>query len=127
MNAVELTATVAAGLVGTLVVLMGAWAVSAPAAFAGFGIPGTRDDDPTALAWIRVKGVRDVSLGLVLALALVAGGPTLLGCFLLAATVVPAGDAAIVLRSGGPRSAGLGVHGLTAAVMAVTAGVLLVA
>ncbi len=43
-----------------------------------------------------------------------------------AATIIPLADATIVLRNGGPRSTAWGVHGLTAAVMLITAALLLV-
>ena len=45
---------------------------------------------------------------------------------MLAATVIPIADSAIVLTHGGPRSIAFGVHGLTAVVMLVTAALLLV-
>jgi uncharacterized protein DUF4267 len=51
------------------------------------------------------------------------GSAHLLGWFMLAAAFIPVGDATIVLRSGGPKSAGYGIHAATAAVM--VAGVLL--
>jgi hypothetical protein len=38
---------------------------------------------------------------------------------MLAATLIPVGDALIVLRSKGPRAAVYGIHGATALVMAV--------
>lgn len=124
MTAAHLAATVVAGLVSAAVVVMGTRALWAPASFAGFGITGTSGDDPTTLAWIRVKGVRDLASGLILVLALAAGGAAALGPALLLATLIPLGDAVIVLRSGGPRATWLGVHGLTAAVMLVTSLVL---
>ena len=57
---------------------------------------------------------------------MVAGATHLLGWVILAATIIPLADAAIVLRSGGPRGIAFGVHGVTAAVMLVTAAFLLV-
>ena len=41
----------------------------------------------------------------------------LLGWVLLAATIIPIADTAIVLANGGPKSIAWGVHGVTAAVM----------
>jgi len=49
----------------------------------------------------------------------------LLASFLLAATVIPVGDAVIVLRRGGQESTACGVHGATAAGMVATAAILL--
>jgi hypothetical protein len=45
---------------------------------------------------------------------------------MLAATIIPLADAAIVLRNGGSESIAWGVHGLTAAVMLVTSALLLI-
>jgi hypothetical protein len=44
---------------------------------------------------------------------------------MLAATAIPVGDAAIVLRSHGPKSAVYAIHGATAAVMLVISVLLL--
>ena len=46
---------------------------------------------------------------------------------MLAATGIPVGDALIVLRNKGPRSAVYGIHGATAAVMLAISVLLLVA
>jgi hypothetical protein len=45
---------------------------------------------------------------------------------MLAATIIPLGDATIVLRNGGSKSVAWGVHGGTAAVMLVTTALLLI-
>ncbi|WP_406386117.1 DUF4267 domain-containing protein [Streptomyces sp. NBC_01618] len=50
-----------------------------------------------------------------------------MGWFMLAATGIPVGDALIVLRSNGPRSAVYGIHGTTAVVMLAISVLLLVA
>jgi hypothetical protein len=44
---------------------------------------------------------------------------------ILAATIIPLADAAIVLGNGGPKSIAWGVHGLTAAIMLITSALLL--
>jgi hypothetical protein len=51
----------------------------------------------------------------------------LVGWFLPAAALIPLGDALIVRRSDGPRTAVYGVHGATAVVMVVIGVLLLVA
>jgi len=51
--------------------------------------------------------------------------PRVLAGFLLAATVIPVGDAVIVLRRGGRKSTAYGVHVPTAAAMVATAAILL--
>jgi hypothetical protein len=47
-----------------------------------------------------------------------------LGWFELAASIIPIGDALIVLRRNGPKATAYGVHGATAAVLLATAGLL---
>jgi hypothetical protein len=55
-----------------------------------------------------------------------AGATHPLGWMILAATIIPLGDAAIVLASGGPKSIAFGVHGVTAVVMLITSALLLI-
>ena len=75
---------------------------------------------------MSVKGVRDIASGLFVFILMAAGATHLLGCMILAATIIPLADAAIVLGNGGPKSIALGVHGLTAAVMLITSALLLI-
>jgi hypothetical protein len=56
---------------------------------------------------------------------LVAGTPALLGGLLLALTLIPIGDAAIVLHSKGPKSAAYGIHAASAALVLAAAMLLL--
>lgn len=132
LTAVSSVAAVLAGLIGVAIVLMGANAFRAPQAAVGFGIPGTPAHDRTFQAWLAVKAVRDLACGVaVLALALAvllsAVPPHLLGWYLLITAGIPVGDALVVLRSGGPRATAYGVHAATAAVLVVTAVLLLAA
>ena len=120
-------ATGLAGLIGVGIIVIGALALRVPQAAAGFGIPGTRTEDRTFQAWLSVKAVRDIASGLFIFILLIAATPDLLGWFMLAATGIPVGDALIVRRSNGPRSAVYGVHGATAAVMLAISVLLLVA
>ena len=117
-------ANVLAGLIGVGIIVIGLREIWVPQAAVGFGIPGTPADDPVFHAWLSVKAVRDIAAGLFVFVLLVGATSHLLGWFLLAAAVIPAGDALIVLRSGGPKAIAYGVHAATAAVMLVT-GVLL--
>lgn len=116
-----------AALVGVAALFFGANAFARPQVLAGFGIPHTPTQDPTFQAWLRVKGVRDIAAGVSIFVVLAAGSPALLGGLILATTVIPIGDAAIVLRSNGPKSVAYGVHAATAAVELVTALLLLTA
>src|SRR5262249_44204514 len=77
-------------------------------------------------AYLSVKGVRDIASGLFVFILMAAGATHLLGWVILAATIIPLADATIVLGHGGSRSIAWGVHGLTAAVMLTTAGLLLI-
>jgi hypothetical protein len=45
---------------------------------------------------------------------------------ILAATIIPLADAAIVLRNGGSKAIAWGVHGVTAVVMVITAALLVI-
>ncbi len=120
-------ATVLAGLIGAGIIVIGARALWAPAAAAGFGIPDTPTGDRTFQAWLSVKAVRDIASGLFVVVLLVGATPHLLGWFMLAAAGIPLGDALIVLRSNGPRAVAYGVHGATAVVMLAISVLLFVA
>nr|WP_281369029.1 DUF4267 domain-containing protein [Nocardioides ungokensis] len=98
----------------------------APHAATGFGIPDTPTEDRSFHAWLTVKAVRDIAFGLFILVLLAGATPHLLGWLMLVATGVPIGDAAIVLRSNGPKTAVYGVHGATAVVM-LTISLLLLA
>lgn len=111
------TATVLTGLIGVSLILIGARAFWAPQAAAGFGIPDTPTQDRSFHAWLTVKAVRDIACGLFILVLITAAQPNLLGWFMLVATGIPFGDAVIVTRSNGPRTAAYGIHGATAAVM----------
>ncbi|MGH3375280.1 MAG: DUF4267 domain-containing protein [Actinoallomurus sp.] len=118
-------ADVLAGLIGVGIILIGAQYFWIPRAARGFGIPGTPAEDGTFQAWLTVKGVRDIASGLFIFVLLAGGTPHLLGWFMLAAALIPTGDALIVLRSKGPKAAAYGIHGATAVVAAVIAVLLL--
>jgi hypothetical protein len=120
-------ATVLAALIGVGVIFMGTLPFWAPQSAVGFGIPDTPTDDRTFHAWLSVKGVRDIASGLFIFILLVGGTTHLLGGFMLAASVIPVGDAVIVLRSNGPKTAVYGIHVATAAVMLAIGVLLLIA
>ncbi|MGI5350369.1 DUF4267 domain-containing protein [Streptomyces sp. CA-250714] len=119
-------ATVLAGLIGVGIIFIGARAFRAPQAAVGFGIPDTPTEDRSFHAWLTVKAVRDIACGLFIFVLLVGGSAHLLGWFMLVATGIPVGDALIVLRSNGPKTAVYGVHGATAAVMLAISVLLLI-
>jgi Domain of unknown function (DUF4267) len=86
------------------------------AGLAGFGV--TTGDERALTA---IKGMRDITSGLVLLTVWRWGSPRSLGACLLAGSLTPWGDMVIVLRRGGSPATAFGVHGLTAAVMDVAA------
>ena len=118
-------AYVLAGALAAAIIAIGLRFLVAPrVAAAGYGVsPNVADQ--SVRAYLSVKGVRDIATGLFVAVLLIAGATHLVGWIMLAATIIPVADAAIVLRSGGARSTAYGVHGGTAAVMLVTAALLL--
>jgi len=122
-------AFIISGLIGVGIILIGVRFLLAPqVAAAGYGVPAeppsaqTSSDAP--YPWLYVKGVRDIASGIFISILLANRAPHLLGAFMAAASIIPVGDAVIVLRSGGTRAAAFGIHGATAAVM-LAAGVAL--
>lgn len=83
---------------------------------------GIAADDIRGLT--AIKGVRDISSGVVLLVVWAAAGPGALGWAPIAASLTPIADAAIVLANGGKLSAALGIHGLTATLL-IAAGLVL--
>lgn len=124
-----MTATIGyplAGLIAAGIVFIGARFIVTPrVAAAGYGVPLDLDRRSVG-AYLNVKGVRDIASGLIVVVLMIAGAAHLLGWVLLAATIIPLADAAIVLANGGSKAIAWGVHGLTAAVMVATAALLLV-
>ena len=115
-----------AGVIAAGIVFIGARFIAAPrVAAAGYGVQPDLEE-PCSRAYLNVKGIRDIASGLFVFILMAAGATHLLGWVILAATIIPLADAAIVLGNGGAKSIALGVHGLTAAVMIMTSALLLV-
>jgi len=88
-----------------------------PAA-SGYGVPSRPS------AYLSVKGVRDITYG-VLGLALLAfAGHLAAAWFMLVVALVPLGDTLIVLRGGGTRATAFGIHFATAVVVLISAALL---
>ncbi|CAM2745445.1 hypothetical protein BST27_02035 [Mycobacterium intermedium] len=114
-----------AGLVAAGIIFIGARFIVAPRVAAdGYGVPADLGQRSVG-AYLGVKGIRDIASGLFVIILLAAGATHLLGWIVLAATIIPFADTVIVLVSGGSKSIAWGVHGLTAAVMLITAALLL--
>jgi hypothetical protein len=121
------TAYVLTALVAVGIIAIGTRFLVAPrTAAAGYGVPAD-PALPAVGAYLGVKGIRDIASGLFLGILLIAGATHLLGWVVLAATIIPLADTAIVLGNGGSKSVAWGVHGVTAAVMLVTSALLLLA
>lgn len=83
---------------------------------------GVAPDNVRALT--AIKGVRDITSGVVPLVVLAAAGRTALGWVIAAAALTAAGDAVIVLTNGGKGARAFGIHGVTAALL-VAAGLIL--
>ncbi|WP_261567504.1 DUF4267 domain-containing protein [Frankia gtarii] len=94
------------------------------AAAAAFGV-AVPPDIGQADAYFAVKGIRDIASGLVPIALILASTQHAVGWFMLMITVVPIGDALIVLRHQGPKVTAYAIHGLTAVLLLITAGLLL--
>ena len=117
---------VLAGILAAAIIFIGARFLVAPrVAAAGYGVLPDLDQRETR-AYLSVKGVRDIATGLLVTVLLAAGATHLVGWVMLAATIIPIADAAIVLANDGPKSIAYGVHGGTAAVMLITTALLLI-
>jgi hypothetical protein len=114
-------AALVVAVLGCLFILfIGARFLIAPrVATAGFGIGEDR-----RRAFTSIKGVRDITSGVVPLVVLAVAGPHALGWVLLAAAITPIGDAVIVTTNGGRLRQALSVHGATALVL-VIAGLVL--
>ncbi|MET8833881.1 DUF4267 domain-containing protein [Micromonospora sp. NPDC004540] len=87
------------------------------ASAAGYGVPVKADDDP---AYLRIKGLRDLSYGL-LGLALIAfTSAEAVAWYMLIVAINPLGDTLIVLRHG-RKAVAFGVHFATAVVILLNA------
>ncbi|MET0221151.1 MAG: DUF4267 domain-containing protein [Tardiphaga sp.] len=123
-------ASIIAGAIGVAIIFIGGRFLIAPrTAATGYGLPldpdlQTRSSSP--YPWLYVKGLRDIASGIFIFI-LLADRSHLLGPFMAAAALIPAGDAVIVLRNGGTRAAAFGIHGATAAIMLAASAALLLA
>ncbi|MGW4742058.1 DUF4267 domain-containing protein [Nocardia xishanensis] len=115
----------ALSLIGAaFIVYVGLNYVTAPESVApGFGLPAWPDGE--AAAFMNLKGVRDIGLGLVILALLAAKQRYALGIATLVIALVPFGDMLTVLRWDGSTGAAFGIHGLTAALVALTGALLL--
>ena len=106
-----------AALVALGVIFLGCSYLASPARILGsFGLKPPAPDADTR-AWLRLKGIRDIGCGLVVLILMLTADRRSLGIALLALAIIPLGDMAIVLGSGGSRVRAFSIHGVTCAVM----------
>ena len=114
-----------AALIAVGIIVIGCFYLVSPERISGtFGLKPPASDADTR-AWLRPKGIRDISAGLVVLAMMLTADRRLVGIALLAEAVIPLGDMSIILVSGGSKSRAFSVHGITCAVMLV-AGLLLI-
>jgi hypothetical protein len=102
-----------------IVFIGGRFLLAPRVAMAGFGVP---EDSLRALT--SIKGVRDITSGVVPLVVLAVADRQAFGWALVAAAITPIGDALIVRSNGGTLSQALGIHGATALVL-IAAGLVL--
>lgn len=117
-------ATVFALIGAAFILYIGISYLIAPESIAtGFGLPVWPTGE--AAAFSNLKGVRDTVTGIVVLALLALGQRYALGVVLLGFALIPVGDMLTVLLHHGSAAAAFGIHGLTAAFVALT-GVLLI-
>lgn len=114
-------AALVVAVLGCLFILFigGRFLVAPAVATAGFGVAEDR-----RRAFTSIKGVRDITSGIVPLVVLLVAGPHVFGWALVAAAITPIGDAVIVLTNGGTLKQAISVHGATAVVL-IAAGLVL--
>jgi Domain of unknown function (DUF4267) len=114
-----------AGLIALAVTFIGCFYLVSPERMTGsFGLNLPASDADTR-AWLRLKGLRDVALGLLVLTMMLTADRRSVGIALLVAAIVPFGDMSIILGSRGSKPKAFSVHGATCAVIVVV-GLLLV-
>ncbi len=116
----HLAALIIALLASVAIITIGARFLLAPRqAMLGYGVA---PDNLRALT--EIKGIRDITSGVIMFAVWAAAGRTALGWAMIAVTITPIADALIVHTNGGTLSAALGIHGITAALL-LAAGLIL--
>ena len=114
--------SIASGLaiaLNLVIIFIGVRFLVAPqAAAAACGVPARE------VAFLSVKGVRDLSYGLIGLALLAFVGATAGAWFMLVVALVPLGDMLIVLRNGGTKATAFGIHFATAVTVLISAALL---
>ena len=113
-----------ASLVSVGIMIIGYLYLAAPERIlGGFGLKPPAPDADTR-AWLRLKGIRDMTSGLAVFTLMLTTDHRTVGIILLVFALIPFGDMLNVLASGGRKVTAFAVHGLTC-VMMLVAGLLL--
>jgi len=114
-----------AALIAAGIMVIGCFYLASPQRVLGsFGLKPPASDADT-LAWLRLKGIRDVASGLALLTLMLTTESRTVGIVLLVFAIIPFGDMSNILVSGGRKVTAFSVHGVTCAVMLVV-GLLLI-
>jgi hypothetical protein len=120
-NAIALSLAV---LFSVGIIVIGCFYLASPQRIMGsFGLKPPASDADT-LAWLRLKGIRDVAAGLAILTLMLTTDSRTVGTVLLVFAIIPFGDMSNILVSGGRKATAFSVHGVTCAVM-LFAGLLL--
>ena len=112
-------------LVSIGIIVIGCFYVASPERIlGGFGLKPPAPDVDT-VAWLRLKGIRDIASGLAVLTLMLTTNSRTVGILLLVFAIIPFGDMSNVLGSGGRKATAFFVHGVTCAVM-LFAGLLLI-
>jgi hypothetical protein len=108
-------------LVALAIIAIGTSYIASPTTTTrGFGLP-LPEDGPNIPWWLRLKGVRDITAGLLVLAFMVWGSHREIGLVLLVEAIIPVGDMLLILAAKGSSKSAFGIHGLTAVIMVVVA------
>jgi hypothetical protein len=114
-----------AALIAVGIIVIGCFYLASPQrALGSFGLKPPASDADT-LAWLRLKGIRDVVAGLAVLTLMLTTDSRTVGIILLVFAIIPFGDMTNILVSSGRKATAFSVHGVTCAVMLVV-GLLLI-
>jgi len=112
-------------LIAVGIMVIGCFYLASPQRVLGsFGLKPPASDADT-LAWLRLKGIRDVVAGLAVLTLMLTTDSRTVGIVLLVFSIIPFGDMSNILASGGRKATAFSVHGVTCAVM-LAVGLLLI-
>ncbi|MFZ0309118.1 MAG: DUF4267 domain-containing protein [Candidatus Sulfotelmatobacter sp.] len=112
-------------LIAVGIMVIGCFYLASPQRVLGsFGLKPPASDADT-LAWLRLKGIRDVVAGLAVLTLMLTTDSRTVGIVLLVFAIIPFGDMSNILASGGRKATAFSIHGVTCAVM-LAVGLLLI-